>query len=380
MRPLSYTQIELYRQCPLSYKLQYIEGLKPKDKWQFSFGSTLHKAAEYFFRVKLPQPPSLESLLAYYEKNWLSEGYASHEEEAGYRKYGKEILTGFWKAHYPGFRMPLAVEYPFNINFEGVKLRGYIDRVDKLDSGKLAVVDYKSSYHMFTAAELEENLQLTFYQLAAEHIWKLPVEKLTLYHLRSNTSCSCEARSSAGLEEARDIVLDTAECIARERFEPQENQYCPCDFPEYCPLYRHKYAPSQETEAKAGLEVPIKDIVESYVLTQLRIKELEVELKEMRDCILGFCDSQKISRVFGDKHSITYRLIQRMGFNEDEVKALLEPEGLWQKVISFDDKKLKELMETEELAVNLLKKLEKMKLVNKSYPQLFVKRLSGEEE
>jgi putative RecB family exonuclease len=174
-------------------------------------------------------------------------------------------------------------------------------------------------------------------------------------------------------------VLDTAECIAQEKFEPQENQYCPCDFPEYCPLYRHKYAPPQETESKAELEIPIKDIVERYVLTQLRIKELEVELKEMRDCIFGFCESQGLRRVYGDKHAITYRLIHRMGFNEDEVRALLEPEGLWQKVISFDDKKLKELMETEALAVNLLKKLEKMKQINKSYPQLFVKKLTEEE-
>jgi len=75
MNPLSYTQISIYQSCPLLYKLQYIDGLKPKDKWYFSFGSTLHLCAEYFFKVRVPPPPSLDELLQYYDKNWLSEGY-----------------------------------------------------------------------------------------------------------------------------------------------------------------------------------------------------------------------------------------------------------------------------------------------------------------
>ena len=77
MRPLSYTQISLYQSCPLQYKLQYIDGLKPKDKWYFSFGSTLHLCAQYFFKVRVPPPPSLEELLQFYEQNWISEGYES---------------------------------------------------------------------------------------------------------------------------------------------------------------------------------------------------------------------------------------------------------------------------------------------------------------
>jgi len=53
MKPLSYTQISLYQSCPLCYKLQYIDGLKQKDKWYFSFGLTMHTCAEYFFKVNV---------------------------------------------------------------------------------------------------------------------------------------------------------------------------------------------------------------------------------------------------------------------------------------------------------------------------------------
>jgi len=116
MRPLSYTQISLYQSCPLSYKLRYIDRLTPKDRWYFSFGKTMHLSAEYFFKVRVPPPPSLDELLHFYEQNWLSEGYESAEEEAKYRSYGREILIKFWEVHQTDFRVPIAVERLFHID------------------------------------------------------------------------------------------------------------------------------------------------------------------------------------------------------------------------------------------------------------------------
>ena len=176
MRPLSYSQISLYQSCPLHYKLQYIDGLKTKDKWYFSFGTTLHLCAEYFFKVRVPPPPSLEKMLKYYEKIWLSAGYQSAEEEAKYKDYGRQILAKFWQVHSADFSLLVAVERMFYIDIEGVKLRGFIDRIDKLDSGGLSIVDYKTSQKLFTRDDLENDLQLTLYQLAIEKMWLLPVE------------------------------------------------------------------------------------------------------------------------------------------------------------------------------------------------------------
>ena len=237
MRPLSYTQISLYQSCPLCYKLQYIDGLKPKAKWYFSFGSTLHFCAQYFFKVRVP-PPSLEELLQFYEKKWISKGYESAEEEAKYKTSGKEILGEFWKIHSADFRIPVAVERMFYIDIEGVKLRGVLDRVDRLESDGLSIVDYKSNQRLFTQDDLKEDLQLTLYQLAAEQTWHLPVKRLTLYHLRSNTPCSCAARDDVQLEKARQLVLKVAKSITEGSFPATEHQYCPCDFAEHCPYYR----------------------------------------------------------------------------------------------------------------------------------------------
>ena len=378
MRPLSYSQIALYRSCPLCYRLQYIDGLKPRDKWYFSFGSTLHACAEHFFRVRVPPPPSLPELLEFYEENWLSEGYDTAEEEAGYRAFGGQILTDFWKAHSADFRLPVAVEKGFYIDIDGVKLRGFIDRVDKLESGGLAITDYKTDRELFSKEHLEKNLQLTIYQIAAGQIWQLPVDRLTLYHFRSGTPCSCGPRGEAQLREARDVVLEVAENIAAGKFPATEGVYCPCDFPEHCPYYRHQAA-SELKEADVLWGVGVGDAVERYVSLQSQIKALEKQLEEAKQMIIVFCQAEGLSRVYGREHAITYRMVERLGYSEEEVRALLDPEGIWQQVLSLDQAKLKQVIADEAVAADLRRRLEASRHVISSTPRLWAKRLIEEE-
>jgi putative RecB family exonuclease len=376
MRPLSYSQISLYQSCPLCYKLQYIDGLETKDKGYFSFGTTIHKCAEYFFKVKVPPPPSLEQLLQFYEDNWLSAGYQSAEEEADYKAYGRELLARFWELHSPDFHMPIAVEWMFNIDVEGVKLRGFIDRIDKLDSGGLAIVDYKTDRELFTSDYLSQNLQLTLYQMAVEQSWFLPVERLTLYHFRSNTPCSCPPRDRAQLEEAKRLVLAVAGGIEAGRFPAIESQRCPCDFPEHCPYYRHKFAPPEEAvitgEAVGGA-------VERYVSLQGQIKELQLELDELKRKLADFCQAEGLSRLYGSDYALTYKMVEKSGFSEEEVRALLAPEGLLDRVLSLDTAKLRELITDQAVAQDIRDKLAALRQVISSYPQFWPRRLAEEE-
>ena len=377
MRPLSYTQISLYQSCPLQYKLQYIDGLKPKDKWYFSFGSTLHLCAQYFFKVKVPPPPSLEALLRFYQEKWIGVGYESPGEEENYKTYGREILTKFWEIHNTEFRMPIAIERLFYIDMGGVKLRGFIDRVDKLDNGGLSIVDYKTNQGLFTQDDLEDNLQLTLYQLAAEQTWHLPVERLTLYHLRSNTPCSCAARDKVRLQAAKQLVLTVAQDISDQKFPATENQYCPCDFTEYCPYYRQKTVMSKDTDIFQGMAVD--DAVERYVFLQDQIKEFESQLEQMKQLIVGFCQAEGLNRVYGREYAITCKLVNKTSFSEDEVRALLEPEGLWPRVLSLNQSQLKQLITNEAVAQDIRRKLEALRQVISSSPRLWIRKLTQED-
>ncbi len=341
----------------------------------------MHQCAEFFFRVRRPPPPSLEELLRFYEQNWLSDGYESPEEEANYRAYGREILARFWELHYPAFRMPLAVERLFSVDVEGIKLRGYFDRIDKRDGGGLAIVDYKTNYALFTVDDLENSLQLTLYQLAAEKCWRLPVEELTFYHLRSNTACTCPPRSRERLAEATQLILEMAENIAGGRFPAIEGPNCPCDFPEHCPYHRHLYAGS---ETQPGLEdgasaVITAETVEEYVSLQREIKALQVKLEEIRQAIVSYCHLHQLNRVYGRESAITYKLVEMTDYDEAEVRAILEPHGLWQRVVKLDPSRLKQLCADPSVAGEIRDRLIALRQITSLSPRLWVRKLKEED-
>jgi putative RecB family exonuclease len=342
----------------------------------------MHSCVEYFFRVNTPPPPSLEDLLRYYEQNWLSQGYATPEEEAEYKEYGQDILKRFWEIHSTDFRLPVALERSFYLDIEGIKLRGFIDRVDKLDSGGLAVIDYKTNKELFTADYLAGDLQLTIYQMAAEQTWKLPVESLTLYHLRSNTACSCPPRDRAQLEQTRKLVLEVAENIANGNFPAVEGQYCPCDFPEHCPYYRHQCLTAAPGPNRQELlpGIAAMDAVGRYADLQAQIKELQAQLEEARQAIIDYCQKEGLNRVFGSEYDITYKLAERTGFDEEEVRTLLEPAGLWEKVLGFDPSLLKQLLSDDTAPGDIRDKLKALRRVMATFPQLRLRQHGEAEE
>ncbi len=382
MRPLSYTQISTYQACPLSYKLQYVDGLKLEAKWYFSFGETLHKCAEYFFSGRLPGYPTLDELLQFYQDNWSSEGWPSPEEEAGQKAYGDHILREFWEIHSRDFRAPLATERMFMAELESVKLRGYIDRIDKLDTGRLAIIDYKTNQYLFTKDDVEDSLQLTLYQLACEQMWDMPVEQLTLYHLRSNTPVSCGPRNREQLAEAARLVAAVAKGIQAAEFPATENRYCPCDFPQHCPYYRHLYGePVPDSDKPEGLrQVDIAASIERYAALHDERSLIDREVKELRELIVQYCQVGGLNRVFGPEHAVTYRMVERTGYDEEKIRAMLEPLDLWDSVVRLDPTKLRALLDRNDVPPEIKESISSLAEVVSRYPQLWLKQLKQDRE
>ena len=222
-------------ECPLEYSLRYIEHLPSKPKGYFSFGNTLHKCLAFYF--KGARPPALVKLLTFYEESWSSQGYRSNQDEARDKALGGQILSQFWESHRPGYRRSLATEHSFMVDLGGVCLKGVIDRVDVSPDGGIVVTDYKSGKGFPSPQELDADLQLTLYQLAAQSLWLLPLEKLVIYQLRYNMPLECQPRSAQRLEDARKLVLDVREGIRQRQFPAHRGRFCPCDYPQRCPHF-----------------------------------------------------------------------------------------------------------------------------------------------
>jgi hypothetical protein len=121
------------------------------------------------------------------------------------------------------------------------------------------------------------------------------------------------------------------------------------------------------------------EAADRYATLQVKIKELEAELNNIKQDIIGYCQSQGMNRVFGNECQITYRLVEKATYDEYVVKGALEPLGLWEKVLSFDAALLKQLGANGVIPAATLKKLDSLKHTTSSYPQLWVKYNTAEE-
>ncbi|GAH27364.1 unnamed protein product, partial [marine sediment metagenome] len=277
-------------------------------------------------------PPTLDELLNYYEENWESEGYKSKRDEKKHLELGKKILEEFHKINSKDYKIPIAVERSFNVDLDRIILTGIIDRVDKLPSGNLEIIDYKSGKRLPSIKELDEDLQLSIYHIAAEKIWGILPEKLTIYHLRSNTTFSTH-RKPDQIKKTIEIVFDVLNDIEKRKFEAKESPLCSfCDFHQFCPEFAHKYEIEESPQMILG-EVNIPESIKDYVQTKEKIKELNVKANEIGDAIIRYCEDKGFSRVYGEKYSVTISKVEKKGYEEDEVKKLLEDEDLWQNVL-----------------------------------------------
>jgi RecB family exonuclease len=281
---LSYSSVSLYEKCPLSYRFRYVDGLEIEPTPYLTFGRTLHQALQWLYGRDVPEPPTLEGLLAYLDECWCSEGYASPEEERSYMHHAREVLTRFYYTNVEDFRLPVAVEEGFEVDLRGYVLSGVIDRIDRGPDGAYEIIDYKSSRRLPELSRLRDDLQLPIYQLACGEVWGINPSKLTFYYLVANQRYTTRPQDENGLAHVKERLERTADSISRGLFPATPNRLCPwCSFEDICPervaardagesyLLRHKAL----LKRREKLERAIAGLEEEMRGAGLPLKELD---------------------------------------------------------------------------------------------------------
>jgi len=233
---LSYSAVSSYEKCPLSYRFQYVDGLELEPTPYLAFGRSMHAALEWLYDREIPEPPTLESFLAYLDRCWESEGYASLEEERSYLKNAREVLTQYYYSNLRDFRLPVAVEERFEIDMGDFVLSGVIDRVDCNPDGSYEILDYKTSRRLPELNRLREDLQLPIYQLACREVWGITPAKLTFYYLIPNRRYTTRPCDSSRLSLIEERLANAASSIHAGDFPATPNRLCPwCSFEDICP-------------------------------------------------------------------------------------------------------------------------------------------------
>jgi hypothetical protein len=265
------------------------------------------------------------------------------------------------------------MEFRFQIDVEGVRLSGVIDRMDRIPGGGYEIVDYKTNRRLPPQHRIDQDLQLSIYYLAAREVWGIEPERLTLYYLLPGQRMTT-VRTHADADELRRRIVTVAERIEAGKFEPRQNPLCDwCDFQQLCPLFRHAH------DRQAGDPAPrMTQIVDEWIGLKRRGREVYKRIDELAGLINAFCDEHGYRRLFGSDGAAIDRRPQHVTAPVDEeVRTILEPLGLWEQVISVDPRKLSELIESRALPPDVEDALMASREEVRTQHALFLKEAAG---
>jgi RecB family exonuclease len=335
---LSYSRIDTYETCPAKYKFQYEDRVPGRPSPVLSFGDSLHRALYHFHNRPVPVAPSLEELHELLEAVWVADGFETEPEERMYLDHGKQILAQYHRDNAGSFRIPAALEFRFTVDVEGVQINGVMDR---LPGGGYEIIDYKTNRRLPPMSRIDADLQLSIYWLAAREIWGIEPERLTLYYLLPGQRMST-TRTSEQADDLRRRIGVVAERIGAGKFEPRENPLCNwCDYQALCPVFRHKYEKEQGDPAPR-----MTQLADEWVALKREGRRVYKRLDELAALLNAFCEEHGYRRLYTSDGSAIERRTQHVTApDEVRLREILEPRGLWDRVLSVDPQKVSGLVE-----------------------------------
>ncbi|HEX8754082.1 MAG TPA: ATP-dependent DNA helicase [Solirubrobacterales bacterium] len=233
---LSASDLTLYLTCPLKYKFARVFGIPQEPTINQRFGILIHNVLERFHR----EPPEsdedgLPQLNRLFEAGWRRTGFGSSDDELQFRDRAREALRLYWEREQVAEGEPVWLERKFDFKVGEHHVRGRVDRVDRLPDGDYELIDYKTGERK-SEAELESDLQLALYRLAAREAWDVEAASGSYYYVLDADKVVAPTKPDDA-ERVERTVLQVGEGILSQDFEPRPSPaVCSwCDYRLICP-------------------------------------------------------------------------------------------------------------------------------------------------
>ncbi|HET9185859.1 MAG TPA: PD-(D/E)XK nuclease family protein, partial [Solirubrobacterales bacterium] len=236
MLSLSASDLTLYLTCPLKYKFARVFGIPQEPTINQRFGILFHNVLERFHK----EPPEreedgLRELNRLFEAGWRRTGFGSSDDELQFRDRAREALRRYWERERLAEGEPVWLERKFDFKVGPHHVRGRVDRVDRLPDGDYELIDYKTGERK-SEADLESDLQLALYRLAAREAWGIEASTGSYYYVLDGDKVPAPTRPDDA-ERVERTVLQVGEGVLGQDFEPRPSPtVCGwCDYRLICP-------------------------------------------------------------------------------------------------------------------------------------------------
>jgi len=255
----SYSQVTSYLSCPKSYQLARVVRVPETPAWYLAAGSAVHACLEAITKdssnrgeILLPlwtnsfndEIHNLEERSSVSRHDWRTGGRKTKDKpnaedysfwvDEGLRQiqvfsqWFDDRLNEGWSV--PTFAGNLACEIELNVDFGGVRIKGYADLIMELPTGELMVIDHK------TGSRTPDTFQqLSLYAFAMEKL-SLPKPALGAYFMTRKGELSTPTTfSQHDLDSITDTIVNVDKAIKAELFPARVTSMCKgCGVANYC--------------------------------------------------------------------------------------------------------------------------------------------------
>ncbi len=242
IKSLSATGIRDFLQCVLKIVFRYDREIVSVKNDHMKIGIAVHEAIEQFTRRMLvkksfPDASDYEFAISSFMNSATQVGL----ETLSFYSDGKKMVTDYIDKYDPSEEI-LDVEHRFKLTTpEGIPIVGAIDKVVRVNDDTIAIIDYKTSRTAMTNWQLQDDIQLSMYDLAASIIWPEYTNRiLYLDYVRIDKQVSTY-RTEEDRVTFREFLVSLwtqFNKVEEEEVRGTINNLCGwCDYKIYCPTY-----------------------------------------------------------------------------------------------------------------------------------------------
>jgi len=241
-----------FKTCPLLYRFRTIDRLPEAPSLAATRGTVVHAVLEDLFALPAAErtlaqakglvPAAWQRVLA--EEPEAASLFASDSSGTDLSEWlagAATLLESYFALEDPARIEPEAREQLVEVVIDGLRLRGYVDRLDVSPAGDIRVIDYKTGSTPREAFEAKALFQMKFYALVLWRTRGVIPRQLKLMYL-ADTDTLTYAPDAEELERFERTLKAIWAAIERATatgdFRPSPSRLCDwCDHHALCPAF-----------------------------------------------------------------------------------------------------------------------------------------------
>ncbi len=377
MATYSHSQLSMYEQCPLKYKLCYRDKIKRDVEGVEAFvGSRVHDTLKKCYDdVRLTKVDTLDELLSYYDNIWQQNWHDSiiitkkDLTQDHYKALGKRMLETYYQRYAPfGSDITISTEMriAFSLDDDRYRLMGYIDRLSRAEGDVYQIHDYKTSAYLPSQQDADIDRQLGLYHIGVQKKWPDINNIRLVWHYLAFDKDLVSSRSEEAISKlVEDTIRTIDEIQATDHFTPRESGLCDwCEYPDLCPLRKH-FVKVEALPANEYLNEPGVVLVNKYAQLREEASEIGEEMDKVKEAILDYARREEVEVIKGSDRKVRVKFDEKLKFpgkseiERRELDDAIKQAGMWMDVSQLDTTSLNRVIEnslwSEELINQVLK-------------------------